>query len=164
METNKIHIIRWEEIPDFPLYVDQVLTIINESLSFLNYNDDKNDIVLTNTMVNNYIKHGIVEGPSKKKYTRIHVAYLISVTLLKQVYALDDIMTILKVQTKNFKVNDIYNDFCETFENYTNDIESNSINDDYNNIKVVNIFNKIIKSVVYKIYVEKQLDIINRQD
>ncbi len=35
MNYDNVHISRWEEIPDFPLYIDQVVSIIEKSLSFL---------------------------------------------------------------------------------------------------------------------------------
>ena len=54
MNYDNVHISRWEEIPDFPLYIDQVVSIIEKSLSFLK-ND--NDAIITKTMINNYVKH-----------------------------------------------------------------------------------------------------------
>ena len=53
MNYDNIHISRWEEIPDFPLYIDQVVSIIEKSLSLLK-ND--NDAIITKTMINNYVK------------------------------------------------------------------------------------------------------------
>ena len=40
MNYDNIHISRWEEIPDFPLYIDQVVSIIEKSLSFLKNDND----------------------------------------------------------------------------------------------------------------------------
>lgn len=80
-ETNiqKIHIPRWEELPNFPLYIDQVVSYIEDNLGILFY-DEK---IITNSMINNYVKHGIVNPPVKKKYNRIHIAYFIVVCILK---------------------------------------------------------------------------------
>ena len=51
MEKFKdIHILRWEEIPDFPLYIDQVITLIEKSLSFLS--EEKGEKIITSTMIN----------------------------------------------------------------------------------------------------------------
>ena len=58
MNYDNIHISRWEEIPDFPLYIDQVVSIVEKSLSFLK-ND--NDAIITKTMINNYVKHKLVK-------------------------------------------------------------------------------------------------------
>ena len=65
MNYDNVHISRWEEIPDFPLYIDQVVSIIEKSLSFLK-ND--NDAIITKTMINNYVKRKLVKAPIKKKY------------------------------------------------------------------------------------------------
>ena len=64
MNYDNVHISRWEEIPDFPLYIDQVVSIIEKSLSFLKNNDDA---IITKTMINNYVKHKLVKAPIKKK-------------------------------------------------------------------------------------------------
>ena len=57
MNYDNVHISRWEEIPDFPLYIDQVVSIIEKSLSFLKNNDDA---IITKTMINNYVKHKLL--------------------------------------------------------------------------------------------------------
>ena len=65
----KIHIPRWNELPDIDLYLDQVVTFIDKYLS--NYIktdteksiDDKEEKVttcVTKTMINNYVKKQIL--------------------------------------------------------------------------------------------------------
>ena len=69
----------WEELPSIPLYMDQVLYYCNES-----------------SMVNNYVKNGVLPHPEKKKYGKEHLATLLMLCLLKQVLPLPDIATLLQ--------------------------------------------------------------------
>ena len=50
MSEKSIHLLRWEEIPDFPLYMDQVINLVESSLSFMKLDDD--DKIVTSTMIN----------------------------------------------------------------------------------------------------------------
>ena len=60
----------WEELPEIELYLDQVLLYVNQvTQSTLGPNDKG----LTASMVNNYVKHGHVAKPIKKKYNAAQV-------------------------------------------------------------------------------------------
>ena len=63
-ETIKLHIPRWKELPNVDLYLDQVVTLVNETLSsFLsNSSPDEDTPILTKNMINNYVKNKIVES------------------------------------------------------------------------------------------------------
>ena len=43
-----------------------------------------NDTIITHSMINNYVKLGIMPAPVKKKYSREHIAYLIIICCLIQ--------------------------------------------------------------------------------
>lgn len=59
--------IKPEEIPNIPLYMDQVTTFMEEHLKHSKrYPEDK---VLTKTMINNYAKNNLLPAPVKKKYS-----------------------------------------------------------------------------------------------
>ena len=67
---------RWDELPDLDLYMDQVLSLIHRYLGPEESPDGKG---LTSSMVNHYVKMHIMPPPEKKKYNRIHLAYLIAI-------------------------------------------------------------------------------------
>lgn len=73
----------WDELPQIELYMDQVIVLLNEYLSYFVYegNDEK---LITAAMVNNYVKMKLVPAPVRKKYGRVHLAYLIMICTLKQ--------------------------------------------------------------------------------
>lgn len=83
----------WEQLPTIPLYVDQVLLYLRDSLRF--FERDGEDQLLTNSMINNYVKNGVLPHPEKKKYTRQHLAALTAICMLKQVLAIQDIAVLL---------------------------------------------------------------------
>ena len=62
----------WETLPDFPLYMDQVLSYMERQTIRLDESD-----ALTASMVNNYTKNALVPRAEGKKYNREHLAYLI---------------------------------------------------------------------------------------
>ena len=94
----------WEELPEIELYLDQVL-LTQSTLG-------PNDKGLTASMVNNYVKHGHVAKPIKKKYNAAQVARLIVITSLKTVFEISEIaktLEILRTDTESQK--SYYNDF-----------------------------------------------------
>lgn len=113
-KTPVFHCPRWQELPDMDLYMDQVVTLLNDYLRpFYVKGQEK---MITSTMINNYVKHGIVSPPIKKRYTKKHVAYLMVVCILKMVYSMDEISDLIGVQVKKYPVDQAYDYFCAELE------------------------------------------------
>ena len=49
------HLPRWEELPAFDLYMDQVITLLETYLRPL-LGDVREETILTSAMINNYVK------------------------------------------------------------------------------------------------------------
>ena len=111
---SKIHIPRWNELPEINLYLDQVVNYIEKYLG--QYNANKEDKIITKTMINNYVKLGIMPAPTKKKYSREHMAYLIVICVLKQVYSISDIGKLISLTIQYFELSKAYNRFCANLE------------------------------------------------
>ena len=62
-QLENVHLPRWHELPDIELYMDQVITLIEKYLSPL-ITLEKHTL-LTSSMVNNYVKHGLIPAPVK---------------------------------------------------------------------------------------------------
>lgn len=71
----------WEQIPDLGLYMDQVITFMERQCGEL-YGPQEH--VLTRSMVNNYVKMGLVQRPVDKKYGRESLSQLLMICTLKQ--------------------------------------------------------------------------------
>ena len=82
------HLPRWEELPDFDIYMDQIIALIERYLNIL---DDGKERIITNSMINNYVKLKLIPKPNKKKYNKEHIAYLIAITLLKQILTISEV-------------------------------------------------------------------------
>ncbi len=108
------HIARWEELPDLELYMDQVVTFLNRHLAPLLEEDRE---LVTAAMVNNYVKQTLIPKPEKKKYTRRHLAYLMTITILKQVLTITEIRDGILLYTRQMGAPQrSYNHFCEEME------------------------------------------------
>ena len=101
---------RYSELPEIELYMDQLLSYLK-----LHMLDGEREVI-TNTMINNYVKHGIVKAPVKKKYKKYHIAYLLAVLCLKKVYSLDEINKLVNIQINSTDIVEAYDTFCDELE------------------------------------------------
>ena len=73
----------WEELPNFGLYMDQVTAFLMEKLDYMPP-ELKEEQIVTAAAINNYVRGGVMPAPVKKKYYRVHLAYLVMICTLKQ--------------------------------------------------------------------------------
>lgn len=100
----------WEQLPDFALYMDQVLSYMDRQV--IRFDEDDG---LTSAMVNNYTKSGLVPRAAGKKYNREHLAYLTAICVLKQVMSTRDMDLLIKQELQGERsVADGYAAFCES--------------------------------------------------
>lgn len=110
--TN-VEYIRATDIPNIPLYMDQVTTFMDGKLDgSKRYDSDK---ILTKTMINNYAKNNLLPPPTKKKYDKEHVLVMIFIYYFKNILSIKDIETLLNPLTDkyfdsslDFDISDIY--------------------------------------------------------
>ena len=82
--------VAYEQMPDFPLYMDQMLSYMERQV----LRCDDSDAV-TAAMVNNYTKGGLLPRAEGKKYSREHLCCLTAVCILKQVMSVKDVELLL---------------------------------------------------------------------
>ncbi len=109
----ELHLPRYEEIPRIDLYMDQLVGYLQETLAPLYQPDEK---IITRSMVNNYVKQGVLAAVSGKKYTRSHVAYLVVICTLKQTFSLAEIDLLIRRQIATFDTRVAYDYYCDAFE------------------------------------------------
>ena len=61
----------WDEIPDFGLYMEQVITLLKQYLDYLPP-ELKEEQFITAATINNYVRTRVMPEPRKKKYYRTH--------------------------------------------------------------------------------------------
>ena len=101
----------WEQLPDFALYMDQVLSYMDRQVIRFTPDD-----VLTSAMVNNYTKNGLVPRAGGKKYDREHLAYLTAICILKRVMSTRDMDLLIREELQGRPVADGYAAFCNSLD------------------------------------------------
>ena len=110
-EIEKYSAVDWDRLPEIYLYMDQVLTYMKKQLYLFERNDSTS--LLTSSMINNYVKDGVLPRPEQKKYSREHLALLMVICMLKQVLSIQDISSLLKTLLENASKDEMYGHFCE---------------------------------------------------
>lgn len=96
--------VKASDIPNIPLYMDQVTTFMDTHLaSSKRYPDDK---ILTKTMINNYAKNDLLPAPDKKKYSREHLLVMLFIYYFKSFLSITDIQTLMNPLTEKYFQND----------------------------------------------------------
>lgn len=104
--------VEWDQLPDFSLYMDQVLSYMDRQV--LRFGEDDG---LTAAMVNNYTKSGLVPRAEGKKYSREHLAYLTVICVLKRVMSTRDMDLLIKEELQGDRpVRDGYAAFCDSLD------------------------------------------------
>lgn len=104
----------WEQIPTLGLYMDQVLTLLSGYLPFLP-KKEKEEQIITTSAINNYVRMKLMPAPEKKKYSRIHIAYLIMICALKQSLTMSEIQKILPNGLTEEEVKKTYEAFVNQY-------------------------------------------------
>jgi hypothetical protein len=104
----------WDRLPDIGLYMDQVVTYLERELG--TPKAPGGERIATPSMINNYAKAGIIPRAEGKKYSRQHIAILLSAFTLKQVLSIQDMSSLMaglggQVETKAF-----YESFRQTMD------------------------------------------------
>ncbi len=94
-KNTKSELPSFKELPSVPLYMEQVVSYVNSTLSgFLNQKDALN---LTSFMVNNYVKAKIIKEPERKKYNEEHLGYLLAISFLKRTLSMSELSLLIQM-------------------------------------------------------------------
>ena len=114
LETlETLHLPRYEDLSDIPLYLDQILEYVNVVLGDLFMFEE---VILTQSMINNYVKLKVMPAPIKKRYGKRHLAYIMVITLLKQMMSLNHISVGIEEMLVNYDIETSYNLFINYVE------------------------------------------------
>ena len=101
----------WDSLPDFGLYMDQMLSLVERSLPGLSGVPG-----LTPAMINNYVKAGLIDRPQGKKYSRDALSQLLMIVILKQTLTQENMKALLH-PAENTPTREIYEAFLTAQEN-----------------------------------------------
>ena len=106
----------WDELPDIPLYMDQVVSYLSRQMLSFGEGDG-----LTPAMINNYIKDGLLDRANGKKYGQEHLAYLTAISALKQVLSVREMRVLTTVGREMREPDRQYEYFCRYFDDAMSD-------------------------------------------
>ena len=97
----------WEELPSIPLYMDQVVIFLGNRLAL--HLEEK---ALNASTINNYVRTRMMPPPVKKKYFRLHLAYLIMICTLRHGLSMGSIGHMLPLTLTEGAFREIYNQYA----------------------------------------------------
>ena len=89
---------RYAELPNFGLYLEQALKVINEALSPVISEP------ITKPMMNNYVKHGVVPAAQQKRYYRDSLCYALVMGALKPVFTVEQVGEFFCIQRETYPI------------------------------------------------------------
>ena len=113
--TNS-HLPDWDSIPDLGLYMDQVVVLLVQYLSFIPTPAGAKEHIVTSATINNYVRLKIMPAPVKRKYHRVHIAYLVMILTMKQSLSISDVQKVIPpMDSSEDEVLSVYEDYSEKF-------------------------------------------------
>lgn len=152
---------RYNEIPNVGLYLEQATKYVGEYLAPLG------EYTLTPSMISNYVKKGLIANPVKKQYGREQIAYLFFIAVAKSVLSLDALTGFIKLQQQTYTLPKAYDYFAEELENllaFTFELKDTMETVGEDNTDEKRLLYTCIVAAVQKVYLEKCLEAITKED
>ncbi|WP_249029957.1 DUF1836 domain-containing protein [Tannockella kyphosi] len=116
-------ILTLEEIPDIPLYMDQIIHLLDDKLQ--NHKQSPDDKILTKTMINNYSKEDLIDRVKGKTYTKHQIVQMLLVYYLKNGLSIQEIkQLLLPLYDDQEHLMELYQQFIENREKRKQQIET----------------------------------------
>ncbi len=109
-QAKEYETVSWDHMPEIDLYMDQVITYMDKQLRLFQVKE--NSKLLTSSMINNYVKDGLLPRPDHKKYSREHLAGLLIICMLKQVLSISDISALSQELSLESSPEQLHSIFC----------------------------------------------------
>lgn len=106
-----IELPHWDDLPNFDLYMDQVVALMTEYTGPLGLE------AVTPAMVNNYVKNKVIVAPTKKEYQVMQIADILLITLLKQSFSIQEIRSGIDRVTASEYPKQAYDRFIDLVNN-----------------------------------------------
>ena len=122
--------INLDDFPEIDLYMDQVIQLFENKLSYTKRNEE--DKILTKTMINNYAKGNLLMKIKNKKYTKEHMILIGLIYNLKGALSLTDIKTIFDPIIESFSKDedyplyDVYEAFLKIYDSNLENLSTSS--------------------------------------
>ncbi len=105
---------RWRELPDLYIYMDQLLSLTSRYLEDV---PGMEKPPVTSSMVNNYVKAGILPAPKNKKYDRSQLSLVLQICILKNTLPLNTVKSLLDEAKQLYATDEeVHDRFAEEYE------------------------------------------------
>ena len=141
-EYREFQATEWDSLPDIELYMDQITGYLNRQLHAQSRPDKDDGQVLTSSMINNYVKSGLITRPTQKRYDREQLAQLYMLCSMKQILAIPDAAALIRYLTSGEHTTDeVYNAFISDQHSINEGVASvleqvDAVNSEYDLLKV----------------------------
>lgn len=103
----------WDDLPQLDLYMDQVILLLTRYLSpLVRCGEEK---TITASIINNYVRMKVMPPPVKKRYSRVHLAYLVMICVLKQSLSISCIQRLLPDGHSEEDARSLYTSFVRQY-------------------------------------------------
>ncbi len=132
----------WSSLPDIELYMDQIMGYLNRQLRPQAREDSEDSTVLTSSMINNYVKSGLITRPSQKRYCREQIAQLYMLCSMKQILAIPDAAALIRyLSSEGHTVDEVYDAFIRDQHDINEGVAAvieqvDAVNSEYDLLKV----------------------------
>ena len=144
----------WDKLPDIDLYMDQLLSYMQRQLF-----SSRPESNVTAAMVNNYIRDGLINKTSGKKYSRGHIARLTTICVMKQVLSVGDIFLLIKMFPSD-TLQQVYEKYREILDDDLSSVVESIPNEDNTLVLADAIVRFAITSYANKIAAEHLIDMV----
>ena len=107
----------WDSLPQLDLYMDQVILLLTRYLTPIDR--DAEEKFVTASIINNYVRMRVIPPPVKKRYSRIHLAYLVIICTLKQSLSISCIQRLLPEEHSEEAARQLYTEFVSQYRRST---------------------------------------------
>lgn len=153
---------RYERLPEIELYMDQLVNCANRVLMPLSSAASAEEMMLTKSMVNNYVKQRVLPPPQKKRYGREHLALLLMLCPLKQVLSIPECVQLMHLagQQSGQTLAQNYDAFCTSLESAVHQ----SFGGQEAPLQQDRILPRMTRAVADKIFLQKMLTCENSEE
>lgn len=107
----------WDSLPQLDLYMDQVILLLTRYLTPIDREAEEKFV--TASIINNYVRMKVIPPPVKKRYSRVHLAYLVIICTLKQSLSISCIQRLLPEEHSEEAARQLYTEFVGQYRRST---------------------------------------------
>lgn len=149
---------RWDDLPSLDLYMDQVVVLIQEALAVF---CAPGEVIITPSMINNYVKQKIITPPVKKKYSKNQITRLIVISLFKRVFSISEITAVIEFISAEHGTQPAYDLFCQKLEEMLKNVLGNdkgTIEYNMRGSQTLDMLNAALTALIAKLMVQNRLE------